>query len=313
MVRLISHRILWAVPSLVVVSALTYVLAWLAPGDAARTVLGTNTDPAAYERVREQLGLDRSLIGQYSSWVRGASTGDLGSSLFTGEPVTAVLNSRIGVSLSLIVAATLLAALVGITIGMVGAIRGGAAGRICDAVAMLGMAIPAFWLGLLLILIFAVQVPILPATGFVPFAVDPLEWFRSLVLPVVTLAVAGVATIAKQTRGAVVDAMNSEYVRAMRANGLPARRVLLRHCLKNAAVPVVTVVGLVMIGLLGGTVLVEQVFGLPGIGQLAVNSTASHDLPVMVGVVVYYTLIVIGSNLLTDVAYGWLSPRMEQA
>lgn len=313
MVRLVLQRLAWSIPSLAVASALTFVLARFAPGDAARVSLGTNTDPDAYAQVRVELGLDESLFSRYISWVGDALQGDLGQSLFTKQEVVTLLNSRLSVTLTLIIGATLLAALLGVGIGLIGAIRGGVAGRVADAFAMVGMSVPTFWLGLLLILVFAVKLPILPATGFVPFAEDPAGWLRSLVLPVFALALGGIAVIAKQTRGAVVDAMGQEYIRALRANGLPARRVILRHCLKNAAVPVTTVVGLVMIGLLGGTVLVEQVFGLPGMGQLAVSATAQHDLPVMAGVVVYYTLFVIASNLLNDVAYGWLSPRVETA
>lgn len=311
--KLVARRLGWSVPSLLIVSALTFVLASLTPGDAAKVVLGTNTDPSAYAQIREQLGLDKPLVTQYTDWLGNAFHGDLGRSLFTDENVASILNSRLGVTLTLIVGATVLAALVGVAIGLVGAIRGGAAGRVADAFAMLGMAVPGFWLGLLLILVFAVKLGWFPVTGFVPFAQDPVKWAQSFTLPVVTLAVGGVATIAKQTRGALVDAMGTEYVRAMRANGLPSRRVIVRHCLKNAAIPVITVVGLVMIGLLGGTIIVEQIFALPGIGQLAVTATLQHDLPVLVGVVVYYTLIVLVSNLLVDVSYGWLSPRIQES
>ncbi|MET0931553.1 MAG: ABC transporter permease [Aeromicrobium sp.] len=309
---LIIKRLLWSIPSLAIVSALTFVLAWLTPGDAARTVLGTNTDPAAYEQIRTQLGLDKPLWEQYSSWLGHAVQGDLGSSLFTGESVISVLNSRLGVTLTLIVGATILAAVVGVAIGLFGAVRGGAPARAADSAALIGMSIPTFWFGLLLILVFSVKLPWFPATGYVPIAEDPAAWARSIVLPIIALSLGGIATIAKQTRGAVVDAMGQEYIRALRANGLPSGRVIGRHCLKNASIPVVTVVGLVMIGLLGGTILVEQVFALPGIGQLAVTATTQHDLPILVGVVVYYTFIVIGSNLLTDIAYGWLSPRIEE-
>jgi len=311
--HLVLRRVLWSLPSLGIVSALTFVLASLTPGDAARVVLGTNTDPAAYDRLRDELGLDQPLWSQYGSWLTGAVRGDLGSSLFTREPVADILGSRLGVTLSLIVGATLLAAAVGVTLGLVGAVRGGVVGRVTDALAMLGMAVPGFWLGLLLILVFATQLGWFPATGLTPFAEDPAGWLRSYTLPVLTLATGGIAVIAKQTRGAVLDAMSTEYVRALRANGVPDRRIVLRHCLKNAAIPVTTVVGLVMIGLLGGTILVEQVFALPGLGQLAVSATLSHDLPVLVGVVTVYTLIVLLSNLVTDIGYGWLSPRMEAA
>jgi peptide/nickel transport system permease protein len=233
--RLILKRLLWSVPSLAIVSALTFVLAWLTPGDAARTVLGTNTDPAAYEQIRSQLGLDQPLWQQYSSWLGHALQGDLGSSLFTGESVMSVLNSRVAVSLTLILGATILAAVVGVSVGLFGAVRGGAPARAADSAALIGMSIPTFWFGLMLILVFSVKLPWFPATGYVPFGEDPVQWVRSLVLPVVALSVGGIATIAKQTRGAVIDAMGQEYVRAMRANGLPSGRVIARHCLKNAS------------------------------------------------------------------------------
>lgn len=309
----VLRRLLWSLPSLAIVSALTFVLASLTPGDAARVVLGTNTDPASYEQMRDQLGLDKPLAAQYGSWLVGAVRGDLGQSVFTGEPVADIIGSRLGVTLTLILGATLLAAIAGVALGLLGAVRGGLVGRATDALAMLGMAVPTFWLGLLLILVFASRLGWFPTTGFVPFVEDPVGWLRSFTLPVLALASAGVATIAKQTRGAVLDAMGTEYVRALRANGVPSRRVVLRHCLKNAAVPVTTVVGLVMIGLLGGSILVEQVFALPGLGQVAVSATLNHDLPILVGVVTVYTLIVIVSNVLTDLGYRWLSPRMEVA
>jgi peptide/nickel transport system permease protein len=310
--RLVLRRVVWSVPSLVIVSALTFVLAALTPGDAARVVLGTNTDPAAYERIRDQLGLDQPLVTQYVDWVAHALRGDLGSSIFTGEPVTAIIGSRLGVTLTLILGATLVAAVLGVGIGLLGAVRGGATARTTDTLAMLGMAVPTFWLGLVLILVFASRLGWFPASGFVPFAEDPLGWLRSFTLPVLALATAGIATIAKQTRGAVLDAMGTEYVRALRANGLPDRRIVLRHCLKNAAVPITTVVGLVMVGMMGGTVLVEQLFALPGLGQLTVTATQQHDLPVLVGVVTTYTIFVLASNLLTDVGNGWLNPRLEE-
>lgn len=310
---LVLRRVLWSLPSLVVVSALTFILVSLTPGDAARVVLGTNTDPVAHQQVREQLGLDEPLLVQYGSWLTGALRGDLGQSVFTREPVAGILADRIGVTLTLILGATLLAALVGVSLGVLGAVRGGVTARVTDALAMLAMAVPTFWLSLLLILLFAAHLRWLPATGYVPLGQDPSGWLRSITLPILALASGGVATIAKQTRGAVLDAMGSEYVRALRANGVPARRVILRHCLRNAAIPVTTVAGLVMIALLGGSILVEQIFALPGLGQLAVGATLSSDLPVIAGVVTVYTLIVIAANVLTDIGYGWLSPRMRTA
>jgi len=313
MVRMAMVRLLWSVPLLIVVSALTFVLAALTPGDAARTILGTNTDPAAYEQIRRELRLDRPLLSQYTDWLKDAVRGDLGSSVFTGQPVTSVLNSRLEVSLSLIVGAGLVCAVLGVGLGLLSALRGGLLGKGIDALSMASMSVPTPWLGLLLILVFAIQLSVLPATGYTPLGVSGTAWLQALILPVACLAAGGVALIARQTRGAVLDVLTRDYVRALRASGLPARAVIFRHVLKNAAVPVVTTLGLLIVGLLGGSIVVEQVFALPGLGQVAVRATGQHDLPVLEGVVVYFTLLVVVFNLLTDLANSWLNPRLTHA
>ncbi|WP_067460854.1 ABC transporter permease [Actinomadura macra] len=309
MLRMVGGRLLWSLPLLLVLSALTFVLAWLTPGDAARTILGTNTDPAAYRQVRSQLGLDRPLADQYWTWLSHAVRGDLGASLFTGEPVSSVLNSRLAVSLCLLAGAALVIAVLGVAVGLVGALRGGVAGRVLDGAAVAGMSVPQPWLGLVLVVLFAVNLEIFPVTGYVPFAQAPDQWARSLVLPAACLALGGIAMIAKQVRGALADVLGREYIRALRANGLPVRSLLFRHAAKNAALPVVNVFGVVLIGMLGGSIVVEQLFALPGLGQLAVTATAQHDLPVLQGVVLYFTILVVLVNLLTDLASGWLTPR----
>lgn len=313
MLRLAAARLLWSVPLLFVVSALTFVLAALTPGDAARTILGTNTDPAAYEQIRAELRLDRPLLTQYADWLRGALQGDLGSSVFTGEPVTQVLGSRIEVSLSLIIGAGLACAVLGVALGLLSAVRGGALARLVDAASIALMSTPVPWLGLLLVLLFAIRLGTVPATGYTPFLVAPATWLSSLLLPVACLAAGGVALIARQTRGAVLDVLGRDHVRALRAAGLPVRSVLLKHVLRGAAVPVVTTLGLLVVGLLGGSIVVEQLFALPGLGQVAVTATGKHDLPVLQGVVVTFTLLVVVINLLTDIVVGLLDPAVRQS
>ncbi|GAA1355977.1 ABC transporter permease [Saccharothrix algeriensis] len=310
MLRLVGGRLLWSVPLLVVLSALTFLLAWLTPGDAARVVLGTNTDPAAYAQVRSQLGLDRSLPEQYGAWLAGAVRGDLGRSLFTGEPVSAIVDSRLAVSLSLLVLSALVIAVVGVALGLSGALRGGVPGRLLDGLSVVAMSVPTPWLGLVLVLVFAVELAWFPVTGYVPVAQSPGGWALALALPVVCLAAGGVAVIAKQVRGAVVEVLGRPFIRALRANGLPARRIIGRHVARNAALPVVSVFGVVLIGLLGGSVVVEQLFALPGLGQLAVTAAAQHDLPVLQGVVLCFTVLVVVVNLLVDLVTGWLDPRV---
>lgn len=313
MLRMVGIRLLWSIPLLFCVTALTFVLTALIPGDAARTILGTNTDPAAYAQIRSQLNLDRPLLAQYLDWLGHAVRGDLGASLFSGEPVTSILNSRLEVSLSLILCTTLVCGLLGVGLGLASALRGGALARIIDGASMLGMSLPTPWLGLVLVLVFTIGLGALPATGYVPIEVSAGGWLTSLILPVVCLALGGLAMIARQTRGAVIDVLGRDYVRALRAAGLPAHRILLRHVLKNAVAPVVTTMSLLVIGLLSGTVVVEQLFALPGLGQVAVSATAQHDLPVLEGVVVYFTLLVVAFNLIADVVNSWLDPRLVHA
>ena len=311
LLRVLVRRLLLTVPLLFVVSGLSFLLVSLTPGDAAREILGTQAPPDAYPKLRHALGLDQPLWEQYWRWVKHALHGDLGASLFTSEAVTHAINARLPVTLSLIAGALLVSMLVGVGLGVFSAVRGGVAGRLVDAFALGGFALPSFWVGVVLIALFAVNLRWFPATGYVPLTQSPKQWFLSLVLPVVALALHGVASIAKQTREAMLDALGSEYVRMAWANGVSPASILFRHALKNAGMRVVTVLGLQAVGLLGGTVLVENVFALPGLGGLAVNASIQHDLPVVQGIVVYFTLIVVLINLAIDLAYTWLNPRVR--
>lgn len=311
MLRLIGRRLALSLPLLFLVSASTFLLVALIPGDVARTIVGPNATPDQYESLRHSLGLDESLVGRYWDWLRHAVQGDLGQSLFNRESVSSLLGSRLPVTLSLVIGSTLTATVLGVALGVAGARMTGPIGRAVDAVALLGLAIPNFFLGLLLVAWFAVTLPLFPATGYVPFAESPVEWLRSLVLPVITLAVPGIAVIAKQTRDAMREALERPFVRTLRAAGVPNRSLIYRHALRNAAIPVATVVGVVFIAALSGTVLVESVFSMPGLGGLAVQATEQHDLPVILGVAVEFTAIVIVVNLVVDIAYGWLDPRVR--
>ncbi|MCF1592291.1 ABC transporter permease [Streptomyces muensis] len=291
------------------VSALTFVLVSLTPGDAARAVLGRDATPEQYRQLRAQLGLDEPLAVQYWHWLVRAVHGDLGTALSTGQPVLRTLEQRLGPSLSLITGALVVSALLGVGLGVLSAVRGGAVGRALDLLSMLGLALPSFWLGLVLVAAFAVALPIFPASGYVPLTDSPWEWLRSLALPVLTLGIGGSATIAKQTRDAMLDEMGRDYIVLLRARGLPERSIVLRHALKNAAVPVVTVLGLLFVGLLSGSVLAETVYVVPGLGSTAVTATQAHDIPLIQGVALCFTVIVITVNLLVELLYGRLDPR----
>jgi peptide/nickel transport system permease protein len=311
LVWVVVRRLGLAVPLLFVVSALTFVLVSLTPGDAAREILGPFALREQYLELRQALGLDLPIYEQYWHWLGNAIQGDLGSSLFTQEPVTAAINARLPVTVSLVGGALLVILTGGVGLGVFSAVRGGAAGRVVDAFALVGFAVPAFWLGGVLIVLFAVEMRWLPATGYVPLGQSPGAWVGSLVLPVLALSVGDIAALAKQTREAMLDALGSEYIRMAWANGLSARSIVFRHALKNAATRVVTVLGLHVIGLLSGTVVIENVFALPGLGSLAVDASIRHDLPMMQGVVVYFTVVVVAVNLLVDLAYTWLNPKVR--
>ena len=311
------HVAQWLVSSLVMllaITALTFVLASMAPGDAARAILSSQSGSYTaqqYQQMRHALGIDQPLLAQYWHWLDGVAHGNLGTDLFSGQPVAQELNARLAPSLSLILGTVLVAGVTGVSLGIISALRGGVPGRTVDAISLLGLAIPSFWLALALVEFLAVQIRLFPATGYTPLGASPAGWLRGITLPVITLSAGAVAFIAKQTRDSMAEVMSREFILMLRARGLSRRSVVLRHALRNAAIPVVTVLGLLLVGLLGGTVLIEDVFAIPGLGQQAVTAAGSHDLPVIVGVAFYFTVIVVIANLLVDLSYRVLNPRVR--
>jgi peptide/nickel transport system permease protein len=314
----IQVAIRWLVSSaalLFAVTALTFVLASLAPGSAVRAVLGANTSvtPQQYAQVKHQLGLDQPLPVQYWQWLYHLLHGSLGADLFSGQPVTAALGTRVGASLSLIIATIIVSGIAGVTIGTVSAVRGGVTGRILDTLAVSGFALPSFWLALILIELLAVRARLFPSAGYVALDSDPGQWLRSIVLPVLTLSAGTTAAIARQTRDSMLQVFGRDFVTSLRSRGLPLRVIIVKHALRNAAIPVVTTLGVVFIGLLGGTVIVEQVFSIPGLGEAAVTATANHDLPMIEGIAFYFAVLVVIVNLLVDVSYSMLNPKVREA
>jgi peptide/nickel transport system permease protein len=309
--RVVVRRLLWSVPVVLVATALSFVLSALVPGDAARAILGPIATPAQVQALQVQLGLNKPLPTQYGDWIFHALQGQLGSSIFTGQPVTTELNQHLEVTLSLLILGTLASAAVGVALGVAGAVRGGAMGRVVDILSLAGLAIPNFWLALVLTAVFAVALRLFPVVGYVSITDSPLRWAQSLVLPVAALALGSSTVIAKQTRDSLRQVLDHDFVRTLRANGFSRRSVLYRHALRNAGIPVLTVIGVVFVSLIGGTVFVEQVFAMPGLGSEAVQATSQHNLPVIQGVVVYFTLLVVAVNLLTDLCYAALDPRVR--
>lgn len=309
MLRLIAKRLALSVPLVFFVSILTFVLLSLSPTGVLIAILGPNAPVESYEHLRDQLGLEDPLHARYWDWLTSALHGDLGESWVSGQAVTEAMIQRLPVTLALVCGALLLSSVLGIGLGILSAIRRGTSARVVDVISLLGMAIPSYWLALVLVAVFAVAWPLFPATSYVPLTESPTEWARSLVLPVGVLSVGGVAALAKQTRDGMLDALTSDYVVALRARGVPERSVVLKHAFRNAAIPVVTLIGLFFIGLLGGTVFVETVFALPGLGGLAVQATLNQDVPVVLGTTVVLAVIVVIVNLGIDLIYGWLNPK----
>jgi peptide/nickel transport system permease protein len=315
MIRVATRWLVSSVALLFAVTALTFVLASLAPGSAVRAVVGADTSvtPQQYAQVKRQLGLDEPLPVQYWHWLSHLLHGSLGNDLFSGQPITAALGTRIGASLSLIIATVVVSGVVGVAFGTVSAVRGGVTGRILDALAVFGFALPSFWLALILIEVLAVQARLFPTTGYVALGSDPGQWLRSIVLPVLTLSAGTTAAIARQTRDSMLQVFGRDLVTALRSRGLPLRVIVWKHALRNAAIPVVTTLGVVFIALLGGTVIVEQIFGIPGLGEAAVTATTNHDLPMVEGIAFYFAILVVIVNLLVDVSYSALNPKVKLA
>lgn len=308
---LLTRWLFTAVPLVLGVSLLTFFLGSLVPGDAARTILGPSADPAAVAELHHRLGLDRPLWDQYWSWLVAALHGNLGTSVASGSQVWDDLSARLPVTLVLMAGSVLVAAAVGIWLGVAGALRAGVLGRLVDVAAMAGAAVPSFWLAELLVLVFAVHWRIFPATGYVAFGDSPSRWLSSLVLPVSALGLTSSAAVAKQTRDGVRNQLQRDYVVMLRARGVSERSIIGKHVLRNAAGPIVTVLGLMIVGMLGGTVLAEYVFVLPGLGGLAVSATQAHDIPEIQGVAVLFTVIVVIVTLLVEMLHRAVDPKVR--
>lgn len=312
MLQLILRRVLIMVVVLFLVSVIVFSLIALVPGDPAVTLAGENASQEQIAATRAQLGLDDPVLVQYGRWAGGAVRGDLGESLFSSQEVTETIMQRMPVTLSLTAGAVLFALLLGVPAGIASAVwRGRWPDRLLGLGAASALAMPNYFVAMLLVLYFAIWHHWLPATSFVPLTEDAWLWFKHLILPWVTLGIASGAVIARQLRSSLIGVLGQDYVRTARAKGLRGRSVIFKHAIKNAAIPVITVLGTQIAFLLGGSVIVERVFGMPGVGELAITAVLQRDLPVIQGVVVMVTVIVLVANLFVDLAYGYLNPKVR--
>ncbi|MGY1812355.1 ABC transporter permease [Blastococcus sp. SYSU D00820] len=297
----------------VVIATLTFFLTSLTGSDPARRILGPTADLAQVAAKRQELGLDRPVLERYWDWLTGAFRGDLGVSWFTNQPVGRLVADALPISLSLVLAATLLTAVVSIGLGVLAAVRGGWLDGLLQGISIVAFAVPNFLVGLVLSLFFAVELGLFPALGYTPFAEDPGLWLASITLPALALAIGAIATVATQTRGSMIDVLQQDYVRTLRSRGLPARSVLFKHALRNAAPASLTVLSLQFIALISGAVVIEKVFGLNGLGERATSAASQGDVPLVLGIVVVAVLLVVVVNLVVDVVLGWLNPKVRIA
>lgn len=310
MLRLVAQRLLALVPLLFIVSVLTFSLTSLLPSDPADLIVGEQGTPAQYAMVRARLGLDQPIVMRYFTWLDKAAHGDLGTSFFNSVKVTDAVMQRLPVTASLTAVAALIAIIVGLVAGIAAALRPRSlVDRLATLGATFGQAIPNFWFGLLLAAVFAVGLRWFPATGFTPLTTSPWQWLRSVTLPALALGLASSAAIARQVRSAMVGVLQQDYIRAARAQGLSRRRVIFKHALKNALVPVVAVLSFQITVLLGGALIVEQVFAINGLGTLAITAVRRQDIPMIQGLVLVMVAIVVVVQLATDLIYGFLNPK----
>ncbi len=312
MIAYILRRLVAIIPLLILISFAVFSLTLLIPGDPAREILGPNAPAIEVAQLRHQMGLDQPYLVQYWHWLVNALHGNLGRSIQRNSSVSHEIAQRFPVTFSIALGGLAVTILLGVPLGVVAGTRpGSGVDRIVTVTTSALLAIPDFWLAILLILLFSVNLKVLPAIGYVPFTQSPLEWASHLCLPWIAVGVGGAATLARQLRGSLADALEQDYVRTAEAKGVRGSVVVLKHALKNASIAPVTILGIIFAYTLGGTVLIEYIFSIPGMGQYFYQALNSKDVPVIQGVTLLVALIFITVNLLVDVLYAYLNPKVR--
>lgn len=313
MLSFILRRVLIAIPTIILISIFVFTLQHLLPGDPVLAMAGEDRDPETLNFLREQYGFNDPVPVQYIKWLGNAMTGDLGISLRTNQPVTTLIGEKLPVTIQLATMAMIFALIIGIPAGIVSAIyKGTFTDYLANFVALSGLSIPNFWLGIMLILLVSVKWGLLPASGYVPFSEDPVRSLQVMVMPAFVLGTALAAALMRHTRSAMLTVLTSDYVRTARAKGLKERRVILLHAFRNALTPVVTLTALLFGELIAGAVLTEQIFTIPGFGKLVVDAVFSRDYAVVQGIILVTAVGFIFMNLLSDIAYILLNPRLRK-
>jgi peptide/nickel transport system permease protein len=310
----VVKRLFTLVGTLIVVSLTTFLVFEIIPGDPILTMLGPDADPALVELMQEEYGTDRPLLIRLGTWFAGVFTGDLGTSIRFTRPVSSLILERVVISLMIATLAIVMVVLVAIPIGVLLAIhRRHWSEPIVSMGIQVGMAIPSFWLGIILISVFGLTLRLFPTGGFIPPSEGLLRSLHSVTLPAIAIAVPLIAVVVRYTRNSIIDQLSQDYVRTARSKGFPVQTVVYRHVIRNAALPVITVLGMIFSNVIVGTIIIEQVFALPGLGLLLVNAVSARDFPLIQGLILYITFTVAFFNLLVDLAYHVVDPRIELA
>jgi peptide/nickel transport system permease protein len=306
------RRLLATIPTIGMVAFFVFLLLYLTPGDPAAVIAGDIATSQDIERIREKLGLDQPFLPRFITWASAVLRGDLGISIFTNLPVTQLIGQRVGPTLSLALCTLVVAVMVAVPMGVLAAWK---AGKSIDRLVMLfsvaGFSIPVFVLAYLLIYLFAIQLDWLPVQGYTPLSEGLWPWLSHLILPSMALGTIYIALIARITRAAMLDILSQDFVRTAHAKGLPPSTILLRHALKNAAVPIITVIGIGIALLISGVVVTESVFAIPGIGRLTVDAILRRDYPIIQGVILIFSVVYVLVNLLVDLSYKFFDPRIQ--
>jgi peptide/nickel transport system permease protein len=312
MLSYILRRILATLPVMAIVALFVFGLLYIAPGDPAAVIAGDQASPADVERIRQTLGLDRPFLVQFGTWIWGIVHGDFGTSIFTNLPVAALIAQRIEPTLSLMTLTLILTLLVAIPLGVVAAWKAGSwIDRTIMGFAVFAFSLPVFVVGYVLAYVFALQLDWLPVQGYTPLAQGFWPWLKNLILPALALGGVYIALIARITRASMLEVLAQDYIRTARAKGLGQRGILFVHALKNAAVPIVTVIGIGVALLIGGAVVTESVFAIPGLGRLTIDAILRRDYPVIQGIVLLFSFLYVLVNLMVDVAYTLVDPRIR--
>lgn len=293
-------------------SIITFGVFQILPGDPVRTMLGTEADPTQIENLRSELGLDRPLYEQYADWMKGLLTGELGNSIRFSMPVKDLLFDRLPVTMSLALLTLTIVLLVSLPLGMFAARRQNKLSDVSlSTLTQIGMAVPSFWLGMMLILYVGMKFSFFKISGYIPWTQSISGALSTLVLPALTIAIPQIAVNFRYVRTAILEQMQLDYVRTIRSKGMSEQNVMYKHVLKNAMIPILTVFGLIMTEVVAGTIIVEQVFSLPGVGQLLITAISNRDFPLVQGIVMYITVAVVVINFIVDILYSVLDPRIR--